>query len=357
MLFGVLLNIPVTAEPLRILVPQFDGQDDVGKYVMTTLFYDLSRAFDSQSATQKGVWILYGREPLDAASHDAAVRAASWPSVRADVAMWGRATPYDDDIVVQSFLTITPLAAQRSVRPEVWTVRMTGGPEETVDLTVGLPGRYYEFEPFVLPRELVKTYTSPEGVPLYDSENGDKIVGYSSGTFRFLKYKDEGLLLSSPSGITGWARLPPLPSEGAHALVFAQGVIRFMRGDWAGASGAFRSVLQDRDTPSALRVDTRILLGMAMEQGGRSGLEQFEAAYAANRLDRRVARFMIMGRLSKIEKALARDDDQAVRRQWEVLDGFLKKARILFPSNDEWLAKVERLIENHAGTAEGEQSS
>jgi hypothetical protein len=335
------------AEPLRILVSEFDGPGAVGKYVMTTLFFEVSRAFDAPSGAPKGVWILYGRERLSEQSHRTAIAAATWPSVRSDVVLWGRATPYSDGVVVQSFLTITPLAAQRHVRPHVWSLSVE--PPETVrgaavDVSVGVPRLYYEFEPFVLPGTLVQAYTSPEGIPLFASQTGGAIVDYARGAFYYVAFASEGVLLRSSRGVEGWARLPPLPKKSSHAIAFAKGAIRVLRGDWPGAIPALQEVLADPTVPRALEIDARLLLGLANEQLGGSGLSPFEQAYALNRLDRTAASYVIMGTLSQIGQARRRGDAAAAQAGWRTLARFAQETSALFPPNDRWFGDVRRLF-------------
>ena len=188
-LIALLVSSTASGEPLRIIVSPFEGPDSVGQYVMTTLFFEVSRAFTGPA--RKGVWILYGREPLPELTHRAAILASSWSSVRADVAVWGTATPYGDGVAVQIFLTITPLSEQREVRPEIWSLPVADGDA----LSLELPRRYYEFEPFALPSELLQAYASPEGVPLYATATGDRVVGHARGAFYFRDYSENGVLL------------------------------------------------------------------------------------------------------------------------------------------------------------------
>jgi len=276
---------------------------------------------------------------LQASTHQAAIRAASWPSVRADIVVWGRASRYGDGIVVQSFLAVTPLIEQRTVHPEVWTLMArTNG--EPVRLSIGLPRHYYEFEPFVLPASQVQAYTSPGGVPLYSSPTGGAVVGHAGGAFSFVEFTRDGVKLDADH-VQGWARLPPVPGSGRHAIRFAQAMVRFLRGDWAGAAADFSAVVADADVPRALKLDSQLLRGMTNEQRGRSGAADFESAYRSNPLDQVAARCVIMGRLS----AMQRMSDAAERAAGrEALTAFVAKTTPLFVADDPWLAAVRGVL-------------
>jgi hypothetical protein len=84
--------------------------------------------------------------------------------------------------------------------------------------------------------------------------------------------------------------------------------------------------------------------GLAKEQGGGSGHEEFEAAYHLNRLDRAAAAYLLMSRLADLAR-LQQDADSAglaaaVARGRQTL----KTTRVLFAKDDPWLRKVDQIL-------------
>ena len=340
----VCLSSGASAEPLRLFVPEFSGPEPIGKYVMTTLFFEITKAFAARSPIEKGVWILYGHEPLEQETHDAAIRESSWPSVRADIVVWGSIRNYGDGIIVQSFLTITPLADERQVRPEIWSVHTTGRTDKTAKLKIGLPRRYYEFEPFRLSDDAIQKYFSPNGVPLYSSRNDGELVGFARGAFRIYTSENGGIQLEGSQGVRGWARLPELAEVDIQAITFSQSLIRYMRGDWRGAISALSNIAKAPETPQALRIDSLIYAGIAKEKIGQSGRSEFEKAYAINRLNGTSARYVIMGRISDIERLRRTGDIDSVVAGVRDLSRFIDSTRALFSLDDVWLREVGRLL-------------
>ena len=329
------------SEPLRIFVSEFSGQGLLGQYVMTTLFLDLSESFKSLGSPEKGVWILYGREPLRTDTHEEALLAATIPSIRADLAVWGKASSYGNGVVIQSYVSVTPLAAQREVRPEEWTLsgNIDGHP---ISLEIGLPHLFYDFEPFSLPNEVVEKYASPAGLPLYKERVGNDIVGYAKGAFSFDEIEADSIRIRTDAGVVGWLHFTGLGQEHVQANDFTRALIRYMRGDWRGAAEAFEGLLARPDLPQAVRVDSLLYAGATEERLGESGVSHFQAAYNLNPLDRSSTQYLIMGTLNQLLRQGRVTDDE--RRS---LTQLVRTAGILLPPDDPWLTSVRTVVGDH----------
>lgn len=331
--------VSLRAEPLRVLVAHFTGPGSVGDSVMTTLYFEFTKAFDNRG--EKGVWILYGNEPLEGDSYDAAIRRASLSSARADVVVWGNVTPYGKDLVVQSYLAVTPISEERTVRPEIWRLVRNKDGEGQIALEVGLPRLFYDFEPFGVPADLVQKYRSPDGVPLYSDPHGEKIVGHIDGAFVFIGFAEDSVELRLDSGTEGWVHLTDLHREGIQANGFSQALFRYLRGDWSGAEAAFERILALPDLPQGIRVDSLLLLGSAIERRGRSGLKYFNDAFMSSPYDRASAQYLILGYLSEMTRSGPDENTAAMRQAVSKLIGETTK---LFPQGDPWIALAQQFV-------------
>ena len=333
------------AEPLRLLVPPFEGPEPLSKHIRTTIYVELIKAFQHSSTTQKGAWILYGLDPMNQASHQAAIDAASWPSVRADLTIWGQVRDFPDGVVVQLYLTITPILLDRSIRPEKWEIHFKNnhGTRETT-LEMNLPGLYYEFEPFILPNEVIYQFEYPQGIPLYSKRSGGEKIGRLEELMRFYEVYDDAILVQS-GGLSGWLRSADLSKLDSEAMDFIKGAIRLMRGDWRGAENSFNKLLSNKKVTQNLRIQTLIYIGIAREKSGKDGSKQFQQAYNLNKLDRTSAAYLLMSRVALLKRAQQLPSGDSFNESMRLLKKDYNKVKGLFPKNDAWLVKIASLIQ------------
>ncbi len=342
LMLSLLLTTTVAAEPLRVLVPEFIGKEPLSQHVRTSVYFELIKAFRAVDTPDKGAWILYGQQPLEQASHDAVLAAATWPSVRADLAVWGKAHQYADGVVVQLQLTLTPLLKKRQVRPELWAVSLnTKAGVQRFELDI--PGQFYEFEPLLLNREAIVGFQDPQGMPLYSKRKGGSQIGRLGEVIRFYEIHEDGVLIAT-DGKKGWVRTRSLADRESEAISFSKGMVRLLRGDWRGAQRSFSQVLENSAIPQKLRIHSLLYLGLANEKGGGSGRQEFAAAYGLNRLDRTAAHYLLMSRVAEIARYQRQNKTAAMRQAQQRLAADLAATRILFDKNDQWYRRLAALV-------------
>lgn len=344
LLFGLLFTAgAVAAEPLRLLVPAFFGPEPLSQQVRTSLYFEMIKAFSAIDAPDKGAWILYGEEPAAAPTHDAILATAAWPSVRADLAIWGQVHAFDDGVVLQLYLSLTPLLRQRQVRPELWSLTLRGRDRKQYQLSLDLPGRYYAFEPVLLSREAILQLSTPQGIRLYSARQGGEPIGSVGEVMRFYEIYDDALLIAT-DGRKGWVHTRAITRSDSEALAFAKGMVRLLRGDWRGAQQSFAIVLANPAVPQGLRIQALLYTGLAMEKGGGSGRKEFEAAYRLNRLDRSAAAYLLMNCLADLARMQAGADSAVQAAALARGRQTLNTTRPLFAVDDPWLHKVEQIL-------------
>jgi hypothetical protein len=339
---GLLWNSLAAAEPLRLLVPYFAGPEPISQQVRTTIYFEMIQAFRSLDAPEKGGWILYGREPLAEAGHNAVVAAASWPSVRADLAVWGQVQQYAEGVAVQLYLSLTPLLKRRQVRPELWQIQLDGrnGPYR---ISLGLPGQFYPFEPLILTEEAIVRFTDPRGMILYSSRRGGEPIGQLAEVMRFYEIHSDAIKIST-GGKKGWVRTAPLATAQSEAIDFSKAMVRLLRGDWRGARQSFKAVLERPNIPQYLRIHSLIYSGLAKEKSGFSGRNEFEQAYALNRLDSTAAAYLLMSRLADISRLQQQLDGELLQAEISRFKQELRQARNLFADNDPWFRRLQPIF-------------
>ena len=339
---GIFWSSSAAAEPLRILVPEFFGPEPVSQHVRTTVFLEMIKAFRSTDAPEKGGWILYDRDPLEEPSHKAVIDLASYPSVSADLALWGEVQEYAEGAAVQLYLSLSPLLQQRQVRPEFWQVKLNGrnGP---VRVEIDLPEPFFEFEPLLIDKKAIVHFKDPEGMVIYSSRTGGHPIGRLAKVMRFYEIHNDAIKIAT-AGRKGWLRIPPLSTRQSEAIDFSKGMVRLLRGDWAGARRSFNAVLEMENLPQHLRIHTLIYIGLAKEKAGIPGRQDFEQAYEINRLDRTAASYLLMSRLADIARLQKRADAEPLADGITRFRQDLKETKILFSPNDPWFKNLESLV-------------
>lgn len=316
-------------EEVRILVPQFSGEDaKLGQTTSNLLRLQVSQTFREADTDTRAVMILLEKQ-LSAPTHLAAQDAGESLGSLSHIVMWGEAYRYSDGVVVETHLSLTPGLFGRPSRPELWEVRVPGLAES---VRSELPREVYQLAPVTLGLEAAKHFSDFDGLTIYADRAFTRPIGRFRDIFRALRYESDAVYLTS-GGKTGYVPLPHLYDERNETVDFVAGYIRILRGDWPGAAQLFRNVLERPDLTRDVAMDSRIFLGLTEEKRGRSGLRHFEEAAALNPYDRAAAAYVLQGLLAEA----ARRTGPGRAAMLATLDQRMEGARPLFPENGEWL--------------------
>jgi hypothetical protein len=326
---------------VTLFVPVFDGPGSLGRNAATILnlqvWQTLRKApFPNPSHVTFGDGlVVWDVNPLTPAGHDEAERAAQRNG--ADLALWGRALRYGDGVVVQSYLTLVPAVATE--RPPLWAVTLAGrsGP---VTMSVKVPRLRYEFRPIALTTAVVSTYTSPDALKIYASPTSTQPIGEVGSAFKGLEVGGAAARIDT-QGRQGWIRLPQLSSNRSEVVDFTGGLIRILRGDWAGAAQLLQNVIANPQTPATLRLDAYLYHGVALERSGRSGTRDFERAVELNAYDQAAVKYLMMSRVVALRSVAG-----SAERSGLVAEGqrLIAANQYLFPANDPWLKKCAEIF-------------
>jgi hypothetical protein len=340
-----LREVSAGADEVRVFVPAFESADALGLNVATVLnlqvWQTLRRApWPNPKGLSFGDGVvIWDKEPLEVPTHAGAERLARMESVSADVVLWGKAYRFGQGVVVQSHLTLSDGNLMRKTRPERWEIRLPTA-NGSVSLTADLPSHRYTFEPIVLDSAVVAGYSEPSSLKIYSDKAQGRVLGTVGDYFTARQHDGENVLLVSnpgrPEEVQGWVRLPRLSETRTEVVDFAGGLVRILRADWSGARALLNRVVQNGHTPSALKTDSLLCLGLLAEKEGRSGRQPIQQAYDINPLSRSSATFLVMAAFAEYTRAAAQGAPAAtcdgVRRIRRLMDDHA----VLFPEEDAW---------------------
>lgn len=328
----------------RILVPSFQGADELGTRAANVLALQISRTFRASDGKRSGEpfgrgVLLWDPEPMGEMSYAGAMRRAMDIGTLAHLILWGRAYTLGDDVVVQAYLTATPVLFRLTEpRHELWSVEYRpDDADRKITLISDLPSSHFTFAPVVLSDDAIRHYRSIPALTIFADRDFTEPVGRIGKEYRALRYESDAVYLRSGEA-EGWVPLPNLSDRESEVSVFASALFRLLRGDWEGASVLLKRTLEMPQLPRSIRIDALLLQGLAAEQRGHSGLEWIQAALELNPYRVEACRYAVQAEVA----ALARKPPNA--RSSEALGSRLAQCRILFDPQDEWLKNVDSIL-------------
>ena len=266
-----------SADEVRVFIPAFESPGSLGLNVATVLNLQIWQTL-RRAPTPNPLGLSFGdglviwdENPLERPSHADAEQAGALDQISADMVLWGKAYAYGGGVVVQSHLTFSDGNLRRRARPEQWNIHVPTG-DGGVELTADVPARRYTFEPIVLGSDVVARYSAPAALKIYSAKEGGAELGtLNAQLFKARQHEGDNVLVVSnpgPAQVKGWVRLPRLSASRVEVVDFVGGLIRVMRADWNGARTLIKRVVENTHTPTALRIDSLLYLGLLDEKQG-----------------------------------------------------------------------------------------
>jgi hypothetical protein len=300
--------------------------------------------------------IVWGDEPLKATSHVTAEQTATEDNIASQFVLWGETFAYGNGVIGQAHLSIPifsdyqregmVLDDYRVNNYEIWKLNVKT-PQQPVNLVVDIPNRRYEFSPIVLSRSIVEKYSLPSRLKMHrDPTVASEVIGEVGDSYVGIEPRGHYQLVYS-NGKRGWVYLPDLAKERNEVVDFIGGVIRVYRADWHGAIDLMNRVINNSQTPNALKVDALLYKGHSQVETGENSEDTFRHAYKLNPYNRRTVEYWMMSRLSKISyyknKGIQNHEYERQLKQAHLL---LKENQYLFSKNDPWINNVKMVLDN-----------
>jgi hypothetical protein len=335
---------------VAILIPAFSDQAGLGLNVATVLNLQLFNTLQKsptpnpQKVSFGNATIFWRAEPLSEPTQRGAARAAETNLEPTQFVLWGTASAYAGGVFVQARLSLPAIKTARRVRREVWELTLPEKAGGSI-LSLDVPARQYAFEPIVLDNDIVQKYSSPAALKIYRDKSLKESVGsLEGGDFKAVGHEIDGEWLSQP--VHGWLPLPELAKQTSEIIEFTGGLIRIFRSDWNGATTLLRKVLEHPSTPTSIRIDTLLYLGLAAEKQQRSGRAEIEQAYNLNPLSQASASYLIMSAFSDYKRATSSLERKAAVDR---IGSLLEQNSFLFPRDSKWFSEIDTAYLRVAG--------
>lgn len=338
-------------DQITLYLPAFEGPGVLGQNVATVLNLRIWTTLRRKPWPDnplnldfgKGL-IIWNPNPLAKQSHLAAEASAKNINHLAQMALWGKAYPYGDGIVVQSNMSIPQYRDFRSNRNEIWKLDY-----RDITLQTDIPRRRFEVASIVLAKDVIENYSLPSALKIYSARRGGEPIGTVGNSYRGIQLEPElGLAKVIADGVTGWVRLPQLGKRPTEVAAFVSGVIKIFRADWEGALKAMEQVINNPRTSTPLKIDAHLYAGMATEQLGKSGREHFETALALNPYAHRAVEYLLMGEVAALKRAEDPDfsnepaEANLIRKRLRQLrDNYAR----LFSKDNQLMASIEQIVQ------------
>ena len=353
-------NAYADVDEIRLYIPAFEGPDSLGKNVATILNLQIWRTLrqepdkDPRGENFGRGMVVWGDEPIKAASHVTAEQTATEDNIASQLVLWGETFAYGNGIIVQAHLSIPvfsnyqregmELDDYRLNYYEIWRLSIKT-PQKPVTLVVDIPNRRYEFSPIVLSKSIVEKYSLPSRLKMHrDASVASEVIGEVGDDYVGIEPRGHYQLVYS-NGKRGWVYLPELAKERNEVVDFIGGVIRVYRADWHGAIDLMNRVINNPQTPNALKVDALLYKGRSQLETGKNSEQTFKHAYKLNPYNRRTIKYWMMSRISKLSyhKKMG-SQNHGYRSIFKQTNLLLKENHYLFSKNDPWIDNVKVVL-------------
>ena len=321
-------------DALRILITRPEGDTAASRAIQMRFFFEMIRAFHGSRSAERGAWVLYSSDPPERPGHQGAVEAAMWPSVRADIVIWGKVVRLHDGYVVQTYISRTPISYERNVQPDSLGVTLDG-PGGIAEYKLTNSAAFFPMEPFEVSVEVEREFRLfQDGVPIYDAPDAFEPIDYSNSVLWFMEVRDDAVRVQYDGLKSGWLRYSGANERDMLTTEFGHGLVQVLRGDWQNAHESFTALLTLDYLPNELRQNAFIFRGIAAEKLGTSGDKDFSHAYALNDFDHDAARFHLT---TLLRRANEPGGFERAKKGWDQL-------RLLTRSNDPMSSAIRRVF-------------
>ncbi|HKC03126.1 MAG TPA: hypothetical protein VKC17_07470 [Sphingomicrobium sp.] len=328
----------VPAQPalpdVTIYMARFESSSAIGENVTATLNLGLWRTL------RKTPWpanpkhldfgnglVIWSNETLPApASRSAAATLRENPDL--DMILWGSASPYGPDVIVQSYLLVRPLEDAHAPRGALWTVRRGDRA-----LSLGLPRALYVLGTVPLRRDVVNRFRSPSALRLCATRQRDCAGPQVGPAMRALEHSGPWTQLITPERRQGWVYVPELGDQPSEIVAFTGALIAYYRGDFDQAERLFGRVADTQAANALVKEDAATLRAASLAREGKAANSLIDALRGADPYSTYALQVALMDGLQK-------GDAQRLR----ALSAELRAKADLFDEGDDWPRQARGIL-------------
>jgi hypothetical protein len=335
--------LPPPPDQVAILIPTFRGEQPIGDIVRTVLVLQLWRTL-RVAPTPNPKRLNFGRgmvwwdngTPVSVADLHHRIN-----ELQAQLGLWGVASEFGDDIVVQAQLAVPDGPDRRMRRHEEWRLTLRG---ETIEL--GLHRTMFDLPPLVLPYELVRHHTSVGVLRLCPERRLPCEGPPVQAAMRAFRHDGQWARVVTSEG-EGWVHLGTLGGLSDDVTNFAGGLIRYMRGDFAGAAELLSTFIASPRVRPRFRYDALLLRALARIRNTPSEGPLVEAALAdvdaAAEIGGETAATLQVRVMIHLSVAAGPPGGAASRAE-KLASTLLNQGRSLLRPDDPWLQRIEAML-------------
>ena len=335
--------LPVPLDQVAVLIPTFRGEQPIGDIVRNVLVLQVWRTLRA-APTPNPRRLHFGRGMVwwdNGSPANVADLYRRIDDLQAQLGLWGVASGFGDDIVVQGQLAVPGGPDSRTTRYEIWRLTLRGQPIE-----LGLHRSVFELPPIVLPYELVRHHTSV-GVLRVCAERRLPCEGPPvQNGMRASQHDGPWVRVATPEA-EGWVHLGELGGLSDDITNFTGGLIRYMRGDFAGAAELLSFFIANQKIRPRFRYDALLLRALARVRNAPGEGPVMEASLAdldaAAEIGGETTATLQVRVMIHLSVAAGRPGGTASRAEERAATA-LQQGRSLLRSDDPWLQRIEAIL-------------
>ncbi len=340
---------PSWAAEIRTLIPDFYGHSAVGKSVATILDLQLWRTLRAKpgsggSNVDLGTGTVFRlRQTLENPSHSAAEKEAKKLDINAQLVLWGKVFEVGDEALVTPHLTLADYFDFRKTKKEKWNLTFVREGEE-FSLTADVPQRRYEFEPLSLPSDFVQKYSTPGALKILKRASpGSPSLGHLGRVYRHCGSKGNFACVTSKNR-KGWVHLPQLGKHKPEIVDFVGAIVRIYRGDWQGSIQLFNRVIENKNAPVNLVIDSHLYIIRAKSELNLPADKEMDSVLAITFPSRSVVQYLAMNLIQRCFALPGQRSGRCSEDDKTRLSELVLKNRALFQKQDPWFERVKDLV-------------
>lgn len=349
LLLSITTPLLASEDEIRILIPAFDGPDNLGFSVSTFINFQVFRTLrkaptpnPKQLSFGEGK-IVWSDSTLSRQSHKVAEEIAMEIRMLAQLVFWGKVWPYGDSLLVQAYLTMPYYKDHRQERLEVWDEKLSYG-RRSFHFAVDIPRRRLRFPPIYLRKDFVKAFSSPHAIPIYRNPNKEVEIGRVGKDIEAIEVMDEEWVKVVSNGNEGWIQLPLYAEEQLAIMPFIGGLIRIYRGDWKGAYILLDKVVNAKGSSITLRVDALLLQARSLIEQGKDGMAKIETAFELDPYSDIVVTYYLMAGVSNLGRLISSSQIEKAAGEVLKLKALMARKGYLFSDDDPFTSELQNML-------------
>lgn len=259
--------------------------------------------------------------------------------------LWGDAFRYGGEIVVEANLTLTTEATQGAQLLQATLY----GASKVHRISLDFPSRHYEFAPVVLRSDILPKVDEPTEISMYKDASTEGVIGTLPGNFRRLNrvgdFIQVAVLDERGQESNGYIYSPVISEEPNEIIDFSGGLVRILRKDWGGALEQFKLVVENKNVPRLVKINSYIYMAAASDRLGRyrDSLTYSQQAFSLNPYMRTTRRYLCMAYLRQLDR-LNFEDRLSRQFAWRMAYYLLHMESVFSPKDDQWVSQVRTFL-------------